>query len=370
MPKELTAVFSEKAVEHSPPFGTFDGIQRSSWDQPERAKVIIEALQELSVTSEIEIVQPEEFGMPLIYNVHDRSYINHLKKLTEETAQKPPILVAEIIDPVNLQAIVKKCPAFTYPSVFPHGLLNPRSTNNQGDKGIYSFDIATPVMGNTYELALLSAFTALTGADILKRGKNLVYALCRPPGHHAERARMGSYCYLNNAAIAAHYLSDQTKQRVGIIDIDAHHGNGTQEIFYESPDVLYASIHGDPSKTHPYYSGYSDEYGQGKGFGYNLNIPLPIGGDDIAFLNALDSILYRVKQFSPRYLVISLGFDGIKNDPSKVFAMTTDGYAEAAKRISSLELPTLAVQEGGYDIQTLGQNVNSFLKSLKRHSVR
>jgi len=368
MSKEMIAVVNERAIEHAPPFGTFDGIQKSSWDQPERAKVIIEALRELNATSEIEIAHSREFGMPLIYNAHDLLYIEHLKTISEQIAQRPSILVSEIVDPVKRLAIVKEYPAFTYPSLFPHG-LNPRSTNTQADKGIYSFDIATPIMGNTYELALLSAYTALTGADMLKQGKRLVYALCRPPGHHAERARMGSYCYLNNAALAAHYLSDQTKERVGIIDIDAHHGNGTQEIFYESSDVFYASIHGDPSKTYPYYSGYSDEKGKGVGLGYNLNIPLPIGSDDVVFLNALDLIIYRVKQFSPRYLVVSLGFDGIKNDPSKVFNMTKDGYAEAAKRIGSMGLPTLSVQEGGYFIQDLGANVAIFLKSLKTHSV-
>ncbi len=368
MSKEMIAIFSERAIEHTPPFGTFDGIQKPSWDRPERARVIIEALRALSVTSEIEITQPREFGMPLIYNVHDRSYIDHLRTTSEQVAQRPPILVPEIVDPVKRLAVVQEYPAFTYPSVFPHG-LNPRSRNTQANKGVYSFDIATPVMGNTYELALLSAYTALTGADILKQGKNFVYALCRPPGHHAERARMGSYCYLNNAALAAHYLSDQTRERVGIIDIDAHHGNGTQEIFYESPDVFYTSVHGDPSRTHPYYSGYSDEKGKGAGFSYNLNIPLPIGSDDVIFLNALDSIIYRMKQFSPHYLVISLGFDGMKNDPSRVFNLTNEGYTEAARRIGNLGLPTLSVQEGGYSIPDLGENVAAFLKSLKTHAV-
>ncbi len=364
MTEKMTAIFSERVTEHSPAFGTFDGVPRLSYDKPERAKVIIDVLREMSVTSGIEITQPREFGIPFIYRVHDQSYIDHLRTVSEQVAQKPPILVAEITDSVNKVATVKEYPAFTYPSVFPHG-SNPRSSNHHADKGIYAFDIATPIMGDTYELALLSAYTALTGADILKQGKKLVYAFTRPPGHHAERSRMGSYCYLNNAALAAQFLADQTGERVGIIDIDAHHGNGTQEIFYESSEVFYASIHGDPSKTHPFYSGYADEEGKDSGYGYNLNIPLPIDSDDLVFLKALDLIIYRMRQFSPRYLVVSLGFDGFKNDPSKIFKLTNDGYAETAKRIGKLELPTLSVQEGGYSIPDLGYNIASFLKGLK-----
>jgi len=366
MPKEIVAVFSEKAIEHNPSFGTFDGIQRPSWDQPERAQVIIRALRDLNATSQIQIAQPREFEMPVIYTVHDQAYIDYLKFLSLEMAQKPPIMVAEI-DPVSRQAILKEYPAFTYPSVFPHG-LSPRTSNHQAEKGVYSYDIATPIMGNTYEIALLSAFTAITGADMIKHGKSLVYALCRPPGHHADPSRMGSYCYINNAAIAAQYLFDQTKERVAIIDIDAHHGNGTQEVFYESSNVFYASLHGDPTKTHPYFSGYSDEKGKGTGFGYNLNIPLPIGSTDVEVLNALDSIICQIRQFSPKYLVVSLGFDGMKEDPARVFSMTTEGYAEAAKKIGLLALPTLSVQEGGYSLQSLGKNVVSFLRSLAENT--
>lgn len=364
MNKELTAIVSEKSIEHSPPFGTFDGVQKPSYDKPERAIAIINALRALNATTDIEITQPREFGMPLIYNVHDQAYIDHLKLISEQMAQKPPVLVAEIVDPIKKTAVIKEYAAFTYPSVFPHG-LNPKSSNIEAVKGIYSFDIATPIMGNTYELALIAAYTALTGADMLKQGKNLAYALCRPPGHHAERSRMGSYCYINNAALAAHYLTNQTKERVGIIDIDAHHGNGTQEIFYETPDVFYTSIHGDSSNIPPYYSGYSDEKGIGRGFGYNLNIPLPLGSNDEKFLDALDSIIYRMRQFLPRYLIISLGFDGFKNDPLKIFNLTTDGYAEAARRIGALGIPTLSIQEGGYSIPDLGENLAVFLKSLK-----
>lgn len=369
MVKEIVAVFNDKTLRHKPVFDIYNGIQSPSFDTPERATAIIGALSNLKATEHIEITEPREFDMPFIYHVHDQEYVDHLRRTSERVAETPPVLVAEIVDPLTRETIIKEYPAFTYPSVFPHG-SNPRSSNRVADRGLYSFDMSTPVMGDTYELALNAAFTSLTGAEMLIQGNELVYALCRPPGHHAEKARMGGYCYLNNASIAAKYLTDKTHERVGIVDIDAHHGNGTQEIFYESPDVFYASIHGDPGQIPPYYSGYIDEKGKGLGSGYNLNIPLPVGSDNEVFLNALDTVLFQMRQFSPRYLIISLGFDGYKEDPLKIFKLTTEGYAEAARRIGSLGSLTLSVQEGGYAIADLGRNIATYLKSLKNsHSL-
>lgn len=363
MAKEILAVFNDTARMHNPPFDIYSGLVSPSFDTAARASSIIDALTALNATEQVQITQPREFGMPFIYSVHDHAYIDFLRKTSDRMAHKPPILVPEI-DPTTGKAVIKEYPAFTYPSVFPHGSA-PRSTNSTAQRGIYSFDTATPVMGNTFEVAMNAAYTALTAADALVQGHELAYALCRPPGHHAEEARMGGYCYLNNASIAARYLRDVTGKRVGIIDIDAHHGNGTQEIFYDSADVFFASIHADPSEIPPYYSGYADEKGKGAGYGNNLNIPLPLGSDDMVFLSALDRAISQVKQFAPSRLIISLGFDGYKDDPLKIFNITTDGYAEVARRISSLGLPILSVQEGGYAVAVLGMNVATFLKSLK-----
>lgn len=363
MSKEVVTVYNDKVLNHKPTFDIYNGIQNPSLDTPDRAKAIIGALTALNATTDVEIIQPREFGLPFIYRVHDQAYVDHLKKTSERVGQKPPVLLAEI-DPESKLPILKEYPAFTYPSVFPHG-SNPRSSNRVSDRGLHSFDTSTPVMGDTYELALNAAFTSLTGAEMLAKGNDLVYAFCRPPGHHAEKSMMGGYCYLNNASIAARYLTDQTHKRVGIIDIDAHHGNGTQEIFYGSPDVFYASIHGNPSQIPPYYTGYADEKGEGAGFGYNLNIPLPIGSNDEAFLKALDMTIFQMKLFLPQYLIISLGFDGFKDDPLKIFKLTTEGYAEAARLIGALGLPTLSVQEGGYATADLELNIATYLKSLK-----
>lgn len=367
MSKELAAVFSQRAVEHNPPPGFFNGIVRQSYDKPERAKVIIDVLVGLNEFSSIEIIQPREFGMQIIYSVHDKDYINFLKSTSEEMSQKRPIPVVEIVDETTQEIKIHEYPAFTYPSVFPHGAKR-RTTNKEAIKGMYTFDIATPISANTYELALLAAYTALTGADLLRKGKKLVYSLSRPPGHHSERSRMGSYCYLNNAALAADFLKNQTHSRIGIIDIDAHHGNGTQEIFYSDPKVFYTSIHGDPSCVPPYYSGYADEKGEGAGEGYNLNIPLTIGTNNTRYLIALDTLINHMLKFSPQYLIVSLGFDGYKSDPTKIFNLDTESYIEIARRIRSLDLPTLIVQEGGYFIPALGVNLVAFLKTLRNQN--
>ncbi|NMB84185.1 histone deacetylase family protein [Candidatus Roizmanbacteria bacterium] len=365
MNKELVAVYSDKSVYHKPIFGTFDGINRPSYDLPQRTTSIIDALQDLKAVTEIEITYPRVFGMPFIYSVHDQGYVEYLKTTSDQVAQKPPILVPEIVNKDTKETVIREYPAFTTPSVFPHG-NNPRAKNKEAIKGTYSFDTATPIMANIYEVALEAANTALTGADMIAtQNYTLVYSLCRPPGHHAERSKMGSYCYLNNAAIAANYISHQTGSRVGILDIDAHHGNGTQQIFYEDPNVYYASVHGDPETTPPYYSGYVDELGEGPGFGYNTNILLPKGSDNEKFLDALDKLIFLLKQFNPNFLIVSLGFDGFKTDPCKVFTLTTDAYIEAAKRIGKLGLPTLSIQEGGYAVEDLGTNIAAYLKSLK-----
>lgn len=365
MSKELMAVFSYKSIEHTPAFGTFDGVNRPSYDQPGRALAIIKTLCDLRATSEIEIAQPRTFGMPIIYSVHDQAYVDYLRETSERVSKKPPLFVAEIVDSSTKATTVKEYPPFTFPSVFPHG-SNPRSTNKEAVKGFFSFDTATPIMANTYDVALAAANTAITGADMLvTQTSNLIYSLCRPPGHHAEKSRMGSYCYLNNAALAADYLAKQSGGKVGIIDIDAHHGNGTQEIFYENPNIFYASVHGDPSSTPPYYTGYADEKGNRSGFGFNFNLPLPKGSNDHEFIEAVDKLVFQIRQFGPQYIIVSLGFDGYKTDPCKVFNLTTDAYSEAAKRIGKLGLPTLSVQEGGYSINDLGSNIAVYLKTLK-----
>lgn len=364
MSKEIGVVYNEKIATHNPPFDVYNGLHIPHFDTPQRAYEIINALRTLSDSQDVTISEPRAFNMQFIYNVHDEAYLAYIKRISERMASKPKVMVAEIIDPETRQTVVHEYDAFTYPSAFPHG-RHPRSSSRQADQGVYAFDTLTPIMANTYELALNSAFIALTGAEQLIQGKQQVYAVCRPSGHHAERSRMGGYCYLNNAALAADYLHSVTGKKIAILDIDAHHGNGTQDIFYDSANVFYVSIHGDPSTTPPFYSGYEDEKGENTGNGYNLNIPLATGTDGQSYLEKLDYAISQIQQYAPGFIVISLGFDGSIDDPFKIFKITQDGYKQIGKKIGIVGIPTLSVQEGGYNPQSLGQNVYAYLRGLK-----
>jgi acetoin utilization deacetylase AcuC-like enzyme len=215
----------------------------------------------------------------------------------------------------------------------------------------------------TYEVARASAETALTGAELLKSGKeNVVYALCRPSGHHAGPRVFGGYCYFNNVATAAEYLLPSGK--VAIVDIDYHHGNGTQEFFEQMKSVFTASIHGDPRDEYPYFWGYEHEQGKGQGSGANHNEPLPKGTKAKAYLAAVDRISEKIKTFAPSYLIIAAGFDTYKDDPIGGFSLLEEDYTELGRRFKQLDLPVLICQEGGYNIDALGHCVKNFLKGF------
>jgi acetoin utilization deacetylase AcuC-like enzyme len=249
--------------------------------------------------------------------------------------------------------------------------------------GYYCFDMSAPIVAGTYRAARAAADAGLTGAALLLEGQRAVYALCRPPGHHAGSDLYGGYCFLNNAAIAAEYLlrsttdhrpptTDQAETSVvgrqssvvAILDIDYHHGNGTQQIFYACDDVLFVSIHADPAREYPYFAGYADERGAGDGLGYNLNIPLEAGVADERYFAALDEALAAIRAFTPRFLVVSAGLDTFGGDPLGDFALTAAAYPQIGRRIAALGLPTLIVQEGGYAIDELGENVVGLLRGF------
>ena len=226
--------------------------------------------------------------------------------------------------------------------------------------GAYSFDASSPIAAGTWEGAYWSAQTALTALGAVLDGERAAFALCRPPGHHCGPDYLGGYCYLNNAAIAAEAAVAAGK-RVAILDIDYHHGNGTQDIFYARGDVLFVSIHADPKMDYPYYWGHADETGGGAGEGFNLNIPLLRGTDLKAYLPALDRALDRVASFGPHLLVISYGADTFAADPISHFELQTTDYFRIARSISELGTETVIVMEGGYAVDALGANVASFL---------
>jgi acetoin utilization deacetylase AcuC-like enzyme len=228
--------------------------------------------------------------------------------------------------------------------------------------GQYSFDASTPIGAGTWDASYWSAQTALTALQPLLDGAaRTSFALCRPPGHHAGRDYCGGYCYLNNAAIAARAAADATSGQIAILDVDYHHGNGTQDIFYDDGDIFFVSLHADPATDYPYFWGHADETGEGAGAGATFNLPLPRGTTIQSYLAALDQALEAIARFGPSLLVVSFGADTFEQDPISHFGLRTDDYPRLAERIGALGLPTLIVMEGGYAVDALGINVAAFL---------
>lgn len=282
----------------------------------------------------------KHFGDKHILDVHSPALFKFLKKAESE------------LGPGQL----------LYPNVFPIRKPDhiPKSWEMQA--GYYCIDTFTPVTANCYKAARIAVDAALTGAESLLKGQKHSYVLCRPPGHHAESKLFGGFCYFNNAAIAANYLSKHGK--VAFIDIDYHHGNGSQDIFYKRNDVYFISIHGHPRVSYPYFAGYSDERGEGDGLGFNKNFPLYPGITDDAYLKTLEDALKIFRKFKPRYLVISLGFDIMSGDPTGTFNITPKGMERIGHALSTLQLPTLIVQEGGYALRNLRFGALGFFKGL------
>ena len=237
-----------------------------------------------------------------------------------------------------------------------------------GQLGLYCFDTSSPIFAQTWQAAYWSVQTAVSAAALLLANQELfIYALSRPPGHHAASDLFGGFCYLNNAAIAANWLVQQG-QRVAILDVDYHHGNGTQEIFYGRSDVLFISIHADPRYEYPFYWGFADEYGQGAGFGFNHNYPLPPNTNGKTYLSALAKALVHIRAFVPDTLIVSLGVDTAEGDPTGTFRLTAPDFTEIGRQIGDLLLPTLVIQEGGYRLDTLGQHVVAFFEGLQKNT--
>jgi len=303
---------------------------------PARADEIIRAVRS---SPWAELAEPTDHGLEPILAVHDADFVDFLRTAYAEEAQ--PVFVNSFIGRRSLHL--------------------PRSI--RGLKGYYAFGDDSPILQGTWEAAYWSAQCALTGAEWLQAGEPAVYALCRPPGHHAASDLYGGTCYLNNAAIAARYLGAPT----AILDIDYHHGNGTQDIFYADKTVLHCSLHADPDVEYPYFWGGADERGDGPGKGYNWNWPLPLGTTDVSYLETLQEALAVVSDFAPTYLVISAGFDIVANDPWGGFRVTTKGLHQIGRRIAALLIRTLIVQEGGYLLDKLGEDAVAFLQAFVQH---
>lgn len=251
-----------------------------------------------------------------------------------------------------------------YPSVFPRAEQTAGDPTNLRHAGRFCFDSGTPLSAETWNAATWSAACALSAASAVRSAQShIAYALSRPPGHHATHGYFGGYSYLNNSVIAAKHL--QERGTVAVVDIDFHHGNGTQDFFYDDPSVLTVSIHGDPRDYYPFFQGFADESGAAEGLGFNINVPLPGHTTGEGFVEALEAhVIPAVKQFAPDWLVVAAGFDTYHKDPVGEFGLETPHYAEVGARIGALGLRTVVVQEGGYYTPDLGANVVSFLGGL------
>ncbi len=338
---------------HDPAFEVFDGGQRVPYlESPERMERVLKALRK---TDWAEIVPPRDFGLDPIRAVHSEAYLNFLASAWTEWLAADPETAASADKTALLPATFA-----AKRDQLPESIL--------GKAGFFLLDLSVPVVEGTYAAALASANCALSTAEFISsstvRRPSSAFALCRPPGHHAGREIAGGYCFLNNAAIAAQWLTRFGK--VAILDVDYHAGNGTQDIFYARRDVLTISIHADPSFEYPYYAGYASETGEGDGLGFHRNFPLPAGTDDAAYLQTLDQALERITAHGPTSLVISLGVDGFGGDPLGKFKLTRQGFGEIGRRVAALHLPTAILMEGGYNTDALGENVAAFLESFSR----
>jgi acetoin utilization deacetylase AcuC-like enzyme len=251
-----------------------------------------------------------------------------------------------------------------YPTVFPKGDMVRADPHNVLHAGYWCFDAGTPLNARTWKAARWSAAAALAAAGAIEAGAPLAYSLSRPPGHHATRSRFGGYCYLNNAALAARRLA--RRGRVAVLDIDYHHGNGTQSIFWRSDRVLTVSLHGDPRADFPYFAGFAEERGVGRGEGFNLNLPLPLGCDGPGWLEVLvDRALPALRAFAPAAVVLAAGLDAYHRDPIGKFTLETEDFRTAGERIGREGWPVVAVQEGGYYTPDLGRNARALLEGLR-----
>lgn len=306
-------------------------------ESPVRVKTILREISKLGFVSEEKV---EEYPDRFIYDVHDRGYVRYFKT------------VCSSLEPGQS----------VYPYVFPirNSARPPKELTVRA--GYYCIDTFTPLNINAYKAARWGVNCTLTAADSILEGKRMAYVLTRPPGHHAERFVFGGFCYFNNAAIAASYLSKYGK--VTILDLDYHHGNGQQQIFYDRSDVLTISIHGHPSFAYPYFSGFSEEKGSGEGSGFNFNFPLRevIAGEE--YRDTLAQALKIIRKFKPDFLIICLGLDTSKGDPTGTWLLSPEDFLQNGKMAGSLRTPSLVIQEGGYRNRHLGINARYFLRGL------
>ncbi|MCH2094107.1 MAG: histone deacetylase family protein [Rhodobacteraceae bacterium] len=337
----MRAFFDPRQLDHDPQMFIKSGAMMPNPEQPERARVLRAGAEAAGAVFET----PSHYGMAPLVAVHSPEYLWFLQTIHGRW-QRLPNATDEVIPNVH---------PIWHPASYPTGAV--------GQAGYHQADTACPIAAGTWTAAYWSAQTAVSGAQAVLDGET-AYALSRPPGHHAFSDKAGGFCFLNNAAIAAQVLCTAGR-RPAILDVDVHHGNGTQGIFYERGDVLTVSIHADPSDFYPFFWGHTSERGAAEGAGCNLNLPVPFGTDDAAYMPVLDTALAAIAAFNVDVLVVSLGLDAFEGDPFQALKITTSGFCRMGERIAATGLPLLIVQEGGYLCDDLGANLSAFLTGVQ-----
>ena len=351
----MLVIYSEKHRLHSPELFFAMGRMSPYPDQPSRADSILQAINERRIGP---VKRPENFGMEPIAQIHSDVYINYLKVAYEEWIMKGGDANGVIPDTFAVN-VTKQSRENTL-----------RGDNALAMMGLFTFDTATVIAQGTFEAAYEGVQVALTAAkSLVEENLDGVYALCRPPGHHASQELLGGFCFFNNAAIAAKYLITKYEKRVCVLDIDYHHGNGTQTIFYDQSNPLVISLHAMDSD--PYFWGHAKEIGEGEGTGYNVNIVLPEGTNDEQYLSALQKVISKtILPYNPDVVVVSLGVDTFIDDPLGTFNVTASGFTKIGSLLRTMDIPCVFVQEGGYDSPDLGLIVTNVLNgydSFRHH---
>ncbi|MDO9414691.1 histone deacetylase family protein [Pararhizobium sp.] len=334
----MKTFYADEQKSHDPKMFLSSGAAQPNPEVPER----IERLLAGAIAAGSEIVRPRNHGLRPIAAVHTPEYLEFLEGI---------FLRWQRIEGASPEVI---------PNIHPLARGGRYPASAVGQAGYHMADTACPISADTWNSACWSAWSAVEAADAVLAGDRAAYALCRPPGHHAFADVAGGFCFLNNSAIAAQHLLKDGK-RVAILDVDLHHGNGTQGIFYGRADVLTVSLHADPVRFYPFFWGHADERGEGLGLGYNHNLPLPRKTGDTGFLEALTAAAKRISAYAPDVLVVALGLDAFEGDPFGGLSVSTPGFARIAAAIADLGLPTVIVQEGGYLCDELSDNLTSFL---------
>jgi acetoin utilization deacetylase AcuC-like enzyme len=335
----MRVILNAKHAAHVPPHEADNGTPVPPWEVPARVAAIRAALE---ARGRFTFEESPPVAEDAVMGLHHPAYAAYLRETS-----------------AGLARARGESPRFVVPSVFPYGPA-PKARGGRATRGAYCFDTFTPITPGTFAAALGGAAAALRAADLIAGGtERAVYVLTRPPGHHAEADRCGGYSYLNNAALAADRLSKLGP--VAVLDLDVHHGNGTQHLFYDRADVLTVSVHGDPEHLFPYFSGFGDETGTGRGLGLNRNLPLPPGTGDRKYRPALEAALEAVGTFRPAALVVSFGADAHEADPIGGFRLSTEFFAKMGALVRQLDVPTVVVQEGGYNLEVIGDCVAGFL---------